>query len=88
VISTHLSRQAMRDLGHILLERARHAEAEERSVARQLTPAGIESMADLVASGDRPTVGWWLRHSTPPVAIRPWRPDPEVVHRYEAAVNA
>jgi hypothetical protein len=62
VIPANLSPRNLRDLGHVLLERARAAEAADRRSRRELTPEGVERLAEIIASGSRPTVGFWCRY--------------------------
>ncbi len=53
----------LRDLGHALIARAEAAEQADprRKAYRNLTPEGIERLAEILASGSRPTVGFFLR---------------------------
>ena len=61
-LPAQLSARTLRDLASALLVRSEHMEAT--TPRRELTPEGIERLADIVAAGSRPSVGFWLRHST------------------------
>jgi len=66
MIPVDLGPRALRDLGHALIERARAADAADRAGRRELTPEGVERLAEIIAGGSRPSLGFWLRHSTRP----------------------
>ena len=63
MIPADLSPRTLSELGHVLIERARAAEAVERISRRELTPEGIERLAEIVSAGSRPTVGFWRRYT-------------------------
>jgi hypothetical protein len=65
MIPVDLGPRTLRDLGHALIDRARAAEAADRA-GRELTPEGVERLAEIIAGGSRPSLGFWLRHSTRP----------------------
>ena len=54
----------MRDLGHALIARAEAAEEADprRKAYRNLTPEGVERLAEILTVGDRPTIGFFLRN--------------------------
>ena len=54
----------LRDLGDALKARARAIEATspEMVARRELTPEGIEKLADIYLGGGKPTVGFWRRY--------------------------
>lgn len=58
------SPEVLRDLAGVLRARAEDIEARgprRRAVAR-LSPESLDELADMLLAGDRPTVGWWVRH--------------------------
>ena len=67
VFPGELDAKTLRDLAAALRARAEAIECDhpERFVAmrRHLTPEGVERLAEIVAGGSRPTIGFWLRHS-------------------------
>lgn len=53
----------MRDLGHALIARAAAAEEVGRRKAyRNLTPSGVERLAEILAAGSSPTCGFFTRY--------------------------
>jgi hypothetical protein len=58
-----LSATTLRDLGHVLLARADAQEAATARPYRGLTPEGVDRLAEVLASGSRPTVGFFCRYS-------------------------
>ncbi len=66
MIPVDLAPQTLEHLGHALIARARAAEAADRAGRRELTPEGVERLAEIIAGGSRPSLGFWLRHSTRP----------------------
>ena len=65
MIPVDLSPRALRDLGSALLERARAAEAVERRAYRELTDEGVDRLAEILAAGSKPTLGFWRRNRRP-----------------------
>jgi hypothetical protein len=61
-----LGPRTLRHLGHALLARAQAMERTDpdRFAAdrRELTPEGVERLAEIVAAGSRPSLGFFLRH--------------------------
>ncbi len=58
-----LDSRTMRDLGHALIARARAAEEAERAGRVELTQDGVVRLAEILAVGDRPTVGFYRRYA-------------------------
>ena len=56
---TSLSPKTLRDLAAAIEWRSPQAKAW-----RELTPEGIEKLADIYLAGSRPTVGFWRRFGT------------------------
>jgi hypothetical protein len=63
-IPAQLSARTLRDLGSALIARARAVEQSEATYGRELSPEGVERLAEILAAGSRPSLGFWLRHST------------------------
>jgi hypothetical protein len=57
-----LSAKTMRDLGHAVLARAQAAEDAERLEGPTLTDEGVEKLAEIVAAGSLPTLGFFRRY--------------------------
>ncbi len=58
-----------------------------RLARRQLTPVGVERLAEILLAGTMPTVGFWLRHrQTGPAAPPDDDADVDVTDESEAAV--
>jgi hypothetical protein len=64
VIPIALDSRACRELGWALIERAKAAEEAERTGRLELTEAGIVRLAEIIAAGSSPTVGFWRRYGT------------------------
>jgi hypothetical protein len=70
-------RRALRDGGTVstlgdldprsLRDLASAVEARDPAVIarRELSPESVEALADMIAAGHRPTIGWWRRHRSP-----------------------
>ncbi len=58
MIPVDLGPRTLRDLGHALIERVRAAEAADRAGRRELTPEGVERLAEIIAGGSRPSLGF------------------------------
>ena len=56
----HLSPTTLRDLAAVIEWRSPAARAR-----RELTPEGIERLADIYLAGSMPTCGFFLRHREP-----------------------
>jgi hypothetical protein len=67
-IPADIAPESLRDLAAALVARAAAAEKAHRSAVFELDAAAIESLADILAAGSRPTIGWWRRHGRRPDA--------------------
>jgi len=50
--------EALIELGHQL-----QAAAPGRRAHQQLDDAGVDALAEMLAAGRTPTIGWWMRHA-------------------------
>jgi hypothetical protein len=55
------SPEILRELAALLEDRQPNR-AGSRRARRSLSPEALEELADMLAAGKRPTVGWWRRH--------------------------
>jgi hypothetical protein len=61
-IPATMTPRACRDLGAALIARAWAAEQVDRQGNLELLEDGVERLADLLARGERPSVGFWVRY--------------------------
>jgi hypothetical protein len=61
-IPTTLTPRSCRDLGTALIARACAEEQVNRQGNLELLEDGVERLADLLARGERPSVGFWVRY--------------------------
>ena len=54
--------RTLRDLASALRARAEAKEAADLTARRSLSPAGVDRLAEILAAGDRPTIGFWHRY--------------------------
>jgi hypothetical protein len=68
-LPANLGPRTLRDLGWALIARANAIEEADPDLfvrrRRELTPAGVERLAELVTARLRPSIGFWVRHSGP-----------------------
>lgn len=60
-LTIKLEPRTLRHLGQALIARADRAESVELAPRRSLTAEGAEQLADILAMGSQPTIGWWKR---------------------------